>query len=237
MISNRLFRAYYPDERKDGNVLFYGWLRQHVHRGSTVLNLGAGPPTRNPIRILKGEVSRVVGADIDPAVLHNPELDEAHVVRDGRLPFENNVFDTVFSDYVLEHVEQPDSFLREVHRVLKPGSAYLFRTPNLFHYVSLISRLTPEAFHHWIANRARGLPADAHEPWPTFYRMNTVPRLRTLGRRTGFRGSEFRMVEAQPSYLMFHRLPFLLGVAYERLVNRCAGLAVLRANILGRLVK
>jgi len=32
-----------------------------------LLNLGAGPPAeRGSIRVLKGEVARVVGADIDP---------------------------------------------------------------------------------------------------------------------------------------------------------------------------
>jgi len=63
----------------------------------------------------------VVGADIDPVVLANGELDESHVVDGTRLPFEESSFDIALSDYVLEHVEFPEPFLNEVYRVLKPG--------------------------------------------------------------------------------------------------------------------
>jgi hypothetical protein len=45
------------------------------------------------------------------------------------------------------------------------------------------------------------------------------------------------MVEAEPVYLRFFAPLFLLGVAYERLVNRFAPLAGLRANIFGRFRK
>jgi hypothetical protein len=48
---------------------------------------------------------------------------------------------------------------------------------------------------------------------------------------------EFLMVEAEPSYLMFNTLAFLMGVAYERAVNRAEWLQGLRANIFGSLVK
>lgn len=67
-----------------------------------LLNLGAGPPAdRGSIRVFKGEVARVVGADIDPEVMDNPELDEAHVINsDNTLPFEDNTFDAVLSDWV-----------------------------------------------------------------------------------------------------------------------------------------
>jgi hypothetical protein len=44
------------------------------------------------------------------------------------------------------------------------------------------------------------------------------------------------MVEGEPSYIEFHPAPFLLGVAYERAVNRTALLRDLRGNIFGRLV-
>ena len=43
------------------------------------------------------------------------------------------------------------------------------------------------------------------------------------------------MFEADPSYLMFHAVPFALGLAYERMANSSDRLAPLRANIFGRL--
>ncbi len=45
---------------------------------------------------------------------------------------------------------------------------YFFRTPNIYHYVSLIGRFSPHRFHNAIANRVRGLPDEVHESWPTY---------------------------------------------------------------------
>lgn len=235
--SRTLCDKYYPADRRDGTRQFYDWMRQSLTPETALLNLGAGPATGRDVRTFKGEVARVVGADIDPVVLDNDELDEAHLIEDGRLPFPEDSFDIVVSDFVLEHVEHPLPFLAEVHRVLKPGGSFFFRTPNKHHYVSLIARMTPHWFHDLVANRVRNLPEDAHEPWPTFHRLNSRSQIRETAESAGFGRMELRMVEAEPSYLMFHALPFLAGVAYERLVNSTEMLSGMRANIFGRLQK
>jgi SAM-dependent methyltransferase len=240
MISEAFYRRFYGvpgDPKYDGTLAFYTSLRRLARPDSRVLNLGAGPATGTPVASLKGEVAELVGADIDPAVLANSELDAAVVIADGKLPFADASFDLAFSDYVLEHVERPQQFLAEVYRVLKPGAAFLFRTPNIFHYVALISRATPQWVHDRIANPVRGLPAGAHRPWPTFYRLNSRAAVRRAAQRAGFAKVEVRMVECQPSYLTFHAVPFLAGVAYERLVNSSEWLADLRSNIFGKLIK
>ncbi len=121
--------------------------------------------------------------------------------------------------------------------MLQPGGSFFFRTPNLFHYVALISRMTPHRFHLLVANPARGLPVDAHEPWLVFYRINSARRVARESRRAGFASCELIAREAEPSYLLFHAVPFLMGVVYERAVNRCSWLACFRANLFGRLVK
>ena len=240
MISAGLYRRFYGDPgdpRHDGTRLFYTMIRGLARRDSRVLNLGAGPATGEPVRSLKGEVAEVVGADIDPIALSNSELDAAAVIEGGRLPFADASFDLAYADYVLEHVERPVQFLAEVHRVLKHGAAFLFRTPNLFHYVTLLSYATPHWLHERLANQARGLPRDAHKPWPTFYRLNTRHAIRIAAEGAGFARTDLDMVERQPSYLMFHAVPFLAGVAYERLVNSSEMMAGFRANIFGKLTK
>lgn len=236
MVSERLLRRFYPDETRNGTVAFYGWVREHVGPTTELLNLGAGPPTRTAIRIFKGEVARVVGADIDPIVLENDELDDAVLIEGGKLPLPDASFDVIVSDFTFEHVEDPAGFLAEARRVLKDGGSFFFRTPNRRHYVATISRLTPQWFHALVANRARNLPADAHEPWPTFYRMNSREELERAAAAAGFREVELRLFEAEPSYLVFATVPFLAGVAYERITNRFDALARYRGSILGRLV-
>ncbi len=95
MISERLYRRFYPDERLSGTLAFYRWVRSAVTSRTQLLNVGAGPPTRDATRILKGEVARVVGIDIDPVVLDNGELDEAHLIRGDTFPVPDASFDVV----------------------------------------------------------------------------------------------------------------------------------------------
>jgi SAM-dependent methyltransferase len=237
MISPQLKQRFYGDPKYNGTVLFYRWLREQAAPGHGVLNLGAGPTPDLPLRTLKGEVAEVIGADVDAVVFENTAVDRAILVENGRMDLPPESIDLAYSDYVLEHVERPQEFLAEVFRVLKPASSFIFRTPNIGHYVSLISLLTPHSLHKIIAKPARGLSEDAQAPWPTYYRMNSRSKLRRLAQEAGFSDVELRMVEANPSYLEFHAVPFLMGVAYERLVNSHPRLSGLRANIFGRFVK
>ena len=237
MISDSLYNRFYSDPKYDGTLAFYSWIKEYLTPESCVLNLGAGPATRSMKRNLRGLMAHLCGADIDPVVLENDELDSAVVIKNGILPLEREQFDIIFSDFVLEHVENPDLFLSETHRVLKRGGSYFFRTPNRYHYVPLISAMTPHSFHQRVANPVRGLGDDANAPWPTFYRMNSRTTLKKLCNAAGFSGSEFRMIEAEPSYLMFHAFPFLLGVGYERLVNSSTLFERARATMLGKFKK
>ncbi|MGO9059413.1 MAG: methyltransferase domain-containing protein [Candidatus Binataceae bacterium] len=237
MISERLFRRFYPDNSLSGTIALYNWVRRYVNRNTVMLNLGAGPPTGSRIRSFRGEVAHVAGADIDPVVSANEELDEARVIEDGSIPFESGRFDLVLSDFVLEHVERPEVLLGEVWRVLKPSGSFFFRTPNKYHYVSLIARFSPHPVHQLLANRVRGLSEEAHEPYRTFYRANCRSELEQMAKQAGFRSIELRLWEAEPSYMQFNAAAFLAGVAYERLVNHFSRLAELRANILGRFVR
>ncbi len=45
------------------------------------------------------------------------------------LPFEENTFDIVFSNHVLEHIEDDKKAMNELYRVLKPGGMGIFQIP------------------------------------------------------------------------------------------------------------
>lgn len=45
------------------------------------------------------------------------------------LPFENNSFDIVFCNHVLEHIEDDNKAMSELFRVLKPGGMGIFQIP------------------------------------------------------------------------------------------------------------
>ncbi|MFQ5861516.1 MAG: class I SAM-dependent methyltransferase [Candidatus Brocadiales bacterium] len=237
MISLQLFKKYYPDDSRSGTLIFYRWLRSYIRSEFVVLNIGAGPTSDNKILSLRGEVQKVVGVDVDPVVLDNKDMDESFLIENDTLPFSDNIFDMAWTDYVLEHIEKPEVFLNEIYRVLKPGASFFFRTPNKYHYVSLIGWGTPYWFHKLIANKVTGLSGAVHKVYPTYYKLNSKKDILKHSKSAGFQEIELRFVEAEPSYLVFHPVPFLVGVMYERTVNRFKSLSRFRANIFGRLKK
>ena len=111
--------------------------------------------------------------------------------------------------------------------------AYVFRTPNLYHFIPLVSRLAPHRFHQAVANRLRNLPREAPDPYRTYYRLNSRGAITRAATRTGLHARELRMVEKEPSYGMASKVLFLAFMLYERAVNSSELLAGLRVNIFG----
>lgn len=61
------------------------------------------------------------------ADLYSPIADVKADICD--LPFEENTFDIVFSNHVLEHIEDDKKAMNELYRVLKPGGMGVFQIP------------------------------------------------------------------------------------------------------------
>jgi len=49
------------------------------------------------------------------------------------IPKENNIYDLILCTQVLEHVKEPDTVLKEFHRVLKPTGTLLLTLPQAYH--------------------------------------------------------------------------------------------------------
>jgi SAM-dependent methyltransferase len=70
-----------------------------------------------------------IGMDIQVSG-HENSMNKIDVFYDGQtIPFTDNYFDSIVCFEVLEHVFNPDHFLKEVYRVLKPGGSVVFTVP------------------------------------------------------------------------------------------------------------
>jgi SAM-dependent methyltransferase len=230
----RLDHAWYPAFQLNwDDQLFRERIASHLHPHSDLLDLGAGAgivPQMN----FRGLGARVCGVDLDPRVVSNPALDEGRIANAERIPYENARFDIVFSDNVLEHLEEPARVFREVARVLKPGGVFLFKTPNKWHYMPTIARLTPHSFHRYV-NVLRGRPKT--ETFPTRYRANSYRDVTRLAANAGLVVESVELIEGRPEYLRIAWPTYVLGVAYERLVNLSEVFASVRILLVGTLRK
>jgi len=73
-------------------------------------------------------VDTYIGLDIDSEISRQSGIADHHY--DGiTFPFADASFDSVLCNQVLEHVFNPDEFIREIVRVLKPGGKLLLTVP------------------------------------------------------------------------------------------------------------
>jgi hypothetical protein len=100
--------------------------------------------------------------------------------------------------------------------VLKPGGRFIAKTPNRNHYVPTIARATPVRFHR-LYNRLRG--RNAEDTFPTYYRANSRSQIKRLAHASGLHVEALELIEGRPEYLRLTPLTYVLGIAYERIVN------------------
>jgi SAM-dependent methyltransferase len=232
MAVDELFTRFYfsRPEFKNGTQQFHDLVSRQIQCGAAILEVGAGPANRTT-RFLSS-IGTVVGVDISDEILTNEALAEAYLYDGQRFPLANEAFDACVSNYVLEHVTKPEIHFREVYRILRPGGVFCFRTPNLWHYVTLGSWLIPNRAHNFISNRLRALGPHAHAVYPTSYRANTPRRIRSLAAEAGFRLVLLDTLEAEPSYAKASSILFYPMMIYERVVNCSKWFGSFRSNIL-----
>lgn len=220
---------WYPESRFggftdiDGTVLFYSRLHALLSPHHVVVDVGCGRgahandpvPFRRDLRKIQGKVARVIGIDVDDTAQVNPWIDEFRKIRaDGTFPLEDASCDALFSDSVLEHVPNPDGFLRECARILKPDGLLALRTTNSLGYVALGARIMPRRHHIAFLMRAQ-TERRAEDMFPPVYACNTRGKLRRALARSGFEGIVYS-IDSEPRYFLFSRALYALAVLHQR---------------------
>lgn len=118
-IHQRLLKAYYLSQKYiSGNVLEVG--------------CGEG----RGVELIAPKADSYTGIDKISHVIENlkskyPEGDFQQVVIPPFSGLADDVYDVVISFQVIEHIKKDHEYLKEIHRVLKPGGKALITTPNI----------------------------------------------------------------------------------------------------------
>jgi SAM-dependent methyltransferase len=174
-------------------------IRSSGRSSGRLLDVGCGNGWSSYVFAERGFESTGVdlnSAAFEPPLLPNLKLQEGSVLG---LPFAACSFDVVSSYQMLEHVPNPETALREMLRVVRPGGTVSIVSPNLLSILSSLRGLTRYVWRnrplHTIVFRSESMPR--HPPG------NTIPEL--LGTLVG---SSARLI----GKLMSRRVVFSMRV-------------------------
>lgn len=116
------------------------FLLPHVRSCMSLLDCGCGPGTITSGLAEAASPGEVIGIDLEESQL---QLARENATKRGlsnlsfescsvyELPYQDARFDVVFSNAMLEHMQDPMAVLKEMYRVLKPGGLIGIRTIDL----------------------------------------------------------------------------------------------------------
>lgn len=115
----------------------------------------------------KNKIPGALGLDIDksasPDILHDLDI--------YPYPIKDNEFDKIYAKHVIEHLNNPVDFMREICRILKPGGIVFIETP---HFSCRVAYSEPQHklfYSYFMFNSLmKGLNLEVVEQKITFYK-------------------------------------------------------------------
>ena len=142
-------------------------IEKESKRGNKTKLLGLGCSNGNftlaASRKVGGEVD-ICGFDISKKSLNDAQSKGINTVLydlNKELPLKAHSCDIIVSDQVIEHLTNPETFIKEVYRVLKPGGYAIISTENLSSWNNLLALLFgygPPPMHYSDEKNISGIP-------------------------------------------------------------------------------
>jgi SAM-dependent methyltransferase len=224
-MSQRLLKLILPD--LVWNQEIYGsWLQRFVSPQVKWLDAGCG------WRILGEDLDKIeddlvararftVGTDLtfDSVVKHR-NIKHLACSSLEALPFADGSFDLVSCNMVVEHLPDPPRALGELARVLAPNGVLLLHTPNTRSYQVFLNRtlanILPRSFVLRVIRATENRPES--DVFPTFYRANSLQKLRRIGSELNLREDSSRVLIAPQPLFRFFAPVALLELLLMRLM-------------------
>jgi SAM-dependent methyltransferase len=163
-------------------IAFREFLAAEPGVNGRVLDIGCGSSLLTPVSLVPSLCKQLDGVDPSPAIHQHPHLTLRWQGRfeDADIPAE--AYDLAYAYNVVEHIEAPRPFFEKLHRVLKPGGAFLAVTPHANHLFARLSRaIELMRGKHFMAARNPGV-----NDYPAFYRLNSQRQVRRAIQGLGF---------------------------------------------------
>jgi 2-polyprenyl-3-methyl-5-hydroxy-6-metoxy-1,4-benzoquinol methylase len=173
--------------------------RRHLS-GACVVDVGCGAGDLYPV--VRSRFSQYIGVDV---VRYEGFPEEARFCRfdldSGQIPLSEGSADAVVAVEVIEHLENPREFARQIVRLVKPGGWVIITTPNQLSVLSLLTLVVKHRFQAF---------QDVH--YPTHLTALLEVDLRRIGAECG-------LEQMQIEYSLEARLP-LTPYHYPNVLSR-----------------
>lgn len=187
------------------------------HAGEVVLDYGCGPGTDLVGFLLYSNADKVIGIDVSEKALrfarrrmalHNFKPDKINLIRisdsEPKIPLADNSVDFIYSQGVLHHTSYPESILKELCRVLKPGkqaSIMVYNRQSVwFHlYVAYFEMITLNRFQGLSAEQAFAKTTDSVDcPISRCYNPDEFVRIcEAAGFKAEYKGGYYSTLELE----------------------------------------
>lgn len=199
-----IYRRSHPNWQP-ATEIFAAFVRRELRPDSRLLDLGCG--RGGIVEQLGHPPARMTGIDPDYLSLHQHRLismPRAAALSD-QLPFAADSFDIVIAGWLLEHLVAPSRSFSAICRVLRPGGAFIFITPNTGHPVAWLNRVAGRLgqLQGWLVSRIYN--RSEADTFSTYYQANSPAAIAGLTSNAGLTLESIEYI-ADPSYLAFNRL-------------------------------
>lgn len=172
-------------------------IRPHLHAGSRLLEIGCGAGNLLLQATVGGSYPVALDLSMQALTFVRSRLEEAQSAPEApggfactqaigeSLPFRENSFDCILLSEVIEHLEAPQSSIREAVRVLCPGGRLLITTPNYRSFWPVME---------WAVDRLNMAPKMAGDQHISRFHPSSLAKLLTeSGLRMEYAGSIYNL--------------------------------------------
>jgi SAM-dependent methyltransferase len=230
-----IVRSIHRRLKRDYGSLYSGRTRYvltNIRAEKNILILGARESFIRRIVDYTGGSLLYFLVDKQPPSQGNKNLKYLDCDLNTEIPLEDDFFDCVVADQIIEHLYQPDLFLEEIHRVVKYNGTVIIGSENLASWHNILAlAFTLHPFSDHYSTQVRiGNPFSLHHKEPIadpLMRHVKVPTIRALKELMEYH--DFRILKVKgfghllpwgTSYDKYHSIHFVV-VSQPRERNQC----------------